>query len=304
MIILKPVVHETIWGGKKLMPFADTKCERIGHLYSVNCNAKETNTILNGAYAGKTLNEYFDENKSRFGLEEYDYFPLVIALVDANDNLSIQVHPDDQTAPVLNSAIKLGKNESWYFIDPPECGYIFDGCLCENMDELRGSIATGNMETVTGHLEIKASDYTHVVAGTLHAMTKGTLVYEIEENAGCTYRFYDFDRIDKNGEKRPLQIPEAFYSIHLKNKSAVSHYGEAPIEERRYRTQHYSSLGSYKNESKTLQALTVLRGSCKVENVNVITGMSILLEPGEFVDLSGVEAVVAQPKRVDGSEAG
>ena len=182
MIILKPEVHETIWGGKKLTPYSNSTCEKIGHLYSINCNEKETNMILNGPDAGKTLNAYFDENKARFGLEEYDYFPVIIALVEANDNLSIQVHPDDETAPILNPKIKRGKNESWFFIDAPTCGYIFDGCLCGSMDELKRSIAEGKMEAVTGHLEVKPHDYTYVVAGTLHAMTTGSLVYEIEEN--------------------------------------------------------------------------------------------------------------------------
>lgn len=298
MLVLETKVHETIWGGKKLTPYSKSNCEKIGHLYSINCNKDESNTILNGANQGKTLNEYFAENKAKFGLEEYEYFPVIIALVEANDNLSIQVHPDDHSAPILNPAIKRGKNESWFFIDAPESGYIFDGCLCKTMDELKASIESGKMEAVTDHLEVKKGDYVYVVAGTLHAMSTGSLVYEIEENAGCTYRFYDFDRIDRDGQKRPLQIPEAFYSIHLGFKSEVKHYGSEPIEERRYFTQHYEKIEAYKNTSKTLQAFTVLQGECTVDGVAVTPGMSVVLEPGEELHISPVEAMVAQPKRV------
>ncbi|MBS6263356.1 MAG: hypothetical protein KH549_09470 [Clostridium sp.] len=299
MLVLETKVHETIWGGKKLTPYSNSNCEKIGHLYSINCNKNETNRILNGQYKGKTLNEYFDNNKEKYGLEEYDYFPLIIALVEANDNLSIQVHPDDQTAPILDPSIKLGKNESWFFIDAPEKGFIYDGCLCSSMDELKKNIADGNMEKITDHLPVKKGDYTYVVAGTLHAMTTGSLVYEIEENAGCTYRFYDFDRIDKDGNKRPLQIPEAFYSINLKNKSEIKKYGREPIEERRYITQHFDELKYHINESQTLQVITVLDGEFLVDGINVIKGMSIILEPGEKLVISNsVEAMLAQPKRI------
>ena len=302
MLILETVVHETIWGGKKLTPYSNSTCEKIGHLYSINCNANDTNKILNGAYRGKTLNEFFEENKSKFGLEEYRYFPIIVALVEANDNLSIQVHPDDQTAPILNPNITLGKNESWFFIDAPEAGYIFDGCLCHSMEELKEKIAKGEMESATDHLEVKRHDYTYVVAGTLHAMTKGSLVYEIEENAGCTYRFYDFDRIDKDGNKRPLQIPEAFYSIKLGQKSSVSNYQEGQaIEERRYITQYFSKLEHYKNESNTLQVLTLLSGNFALEGISVTPGMSVILEPSESIYIEqGAEIMLAEPKRIDG----
>ena len=296
MIVLKSEVHETIWGGSKLTPYSDSVCKRIGHLYSTNCNEKETNIILNGKYKGRTLNEYFEENKSRFGLEQYEYFPLVIALVEANDNLSIQVHPADDIAPTLNPNIKFGKCESWYFIDPPISGAIYCGCLCNSMEALKQSIANGQMEEVTDKLPIKKGDYTYVVAGTLHAMSAGSLVYEIEEDAGCTYRFYDFDRIDIDGKKRPLQIPEAYYSINLRNKSVVSRYDGKPIEERKYITNHLENVTEYKNESNTLQVFTIIDGECTICDIKMRRGSSVILEPGEVLKIDAVEAIVAQPK--------
>ena len=297
MLIIKTEVHETIWGGKKLTKYSGTNSEKIGHLYSINCNANETNIILNGEYKGKTLNEWFSQNKGKYGLEEYEYFPLVIALVEANDNLSIQVHPDDETAPILDTRIKLGKNESWFFIDAPDSAAIYDGCLCKSMDELKTAIAHGKMESVTDKIPIKKGDYTYIVAGTLHALSKGSLVYEIEENAGCTYRFYDFDRLDKDGKKRPLQIPEAFYSIHLENKSQIKHYTDIPIEERRYFTQHFNSIPSYKNTANTIQVFTLLSNECEIDGIRIMPGMSVILAPNEAISFTtNVEAMVAEPK--------
>lgn len=102
--------------------------------------------VLNGVYRGRTLNEYFDLVKGKYRLEAYDYFPVVVALVEANDNLSIQVHPDDRAAAVLNPKMMGGKNESWFFIDAPQAGFLYNGCRCKTMDELRQCIAEGRME--------------------------------------------------------------------------------------------------------------------------------------------------------------
>ena len=298
MLILGTKVHETIWGGEKLTPYSESNCKKIGHLYSVNCNKNESNIILNGKYEGKSFNEYFDENKGKFGLEKYDYFPLIIALVEARDNLSIQVHPDDEAVKILDTEIKYGKNESWFFIDAPDTGSIYNGCLCTSMDELKREIALGNMGKKTGLLEVRKGDYVYIEAGTLHAMSSGSLVYEIEENAGCTYRFFDFDRLDAEGKKRPLQIPEAFYSIDLKKKSCVQRYGKEPIEEKKYITQYYGGIKRYKNESNTLQVLTVLDGMLNVEGINVTKGMSFILEPQEEIEFAEnvINAIVAEPK--------
>lgn len=300
MQILETKGHETLWGGQKLMPYTSGSFKKIGHLYSVNCNASESNTILNGEYKGKTLNEYFDLVKDKYGLSKCEYFPLVIALVEANDNLSIQVHPDDESAPVLNPDMVAGKNESWFFIDVPRSGKIYNGCRCTSMDELKHNIASGNVYNVTDFLEICKGDYVYIEAGTLHAMSAGALVYEIEENAGCTYRFYDFDRLDAEGKRRPLQIPEAFYSIDLTKRSHIKHYGKKPIEEKRYTTQLYKEIKYYKNESSTLQVFTLLDGMANIEGLNVSKGMSVILEPQEELKIrkGSVNAIVAEPKSI------
>lgn len=296
MFLLKCETHETIWGGQKLLPYADGKHTAVGHLYSVHCTAEGSNTILTGAYKGRSMNEYFAENSAKFGLDGYDYFPIVIALVDANDNLSIQVHPDDKAVSVLDSQIKRGKNESWFFIDPPDEGTIFCGCTCDTMEQLRDAITTGEMEGATHRLPIRRDDYVYVKAGTLHAMSKGSFVYEIEENGGATYRFYDFGRTDNAGQTRPLHIPQAFFSVKLGLESTPRQYGDKPIEEPRYITQHLPNASIYKNASPSLQVFTVLKGSFVFEGISVTTGMSIILEPGDELHAPNVEAIVAQPK--------
>lgn len=297
MLILKSIVHETIWGGSKLTAYTESGCYKIGHLYGIFCNPEMSNEILNGPYRGQRLNDYFVKVKSKYGLEKYPYFPLIIALVDASDYLSIQVHPGDQDALVLSSDLVEGKNESWYFLEAPTQGFIYDGCCCNTMEELKDAINSDKMEMITDKLKVRQGDYVYIQAGTLHAMGKGALVYEIEENAGATYRFYDFNRIDTNGKKRALQIPEAFYSININNKSRVEQYGKVPIEERKYRTQLFDNIDLYQNKSGTLQALTVLDGEMILDGIKVTKGMTILLEPSDSISCCGInQFMIAEPK--------
>ena len=111
MLVIETIVHETIWGGKKLTPYSGTNNKKIGHLYSLISNGELESKILNGEYRGQLFRKYFDENKARFGLSNYKEFPFLLALVDASDDLSLQVHPNDVMAKELEGA-DFGKTES------------------------------------------------------------------------------------------------------------------------------------------------------------------------------------------------
>lgn len=297
MLILKPIVHETIWGGKKLTPYSGSSSQNIGHLYSVFHSEYQSNEILNGPWKGRMLSEYFAANKARLHLGEYSVFPVVIALVEAADHLSIQVHPDDQTARRLEG-IPRGKNESWYFIEAPQQKKIFNGCTCKTKDELISAIKEQRISDAVDFLSVETGDYVYVEGGTLHAMSAGSLVYEIEENVEITYRFYDFDRVGPDGKRRPLQTDKALAAVHVGNKSSVKRYGERPLQERLYMTQKYENIRSYANESDTVECMTILKGTTFVqqENTSVQTGQTILLEPGETLTANVETAIVARPK--------
>ena len=293
MLVIKTIVHETIWGGEKLTPYSGTDNKKIGHLYSLISNGEFESEILNGRYAGQKFRKYFDENKSRFKLSNYKEFPFLLALVDATDDLSLQVHPNDKTAKELENA-DFGKNESWYFIDCPKSGKIFDGCKAKTSEELKEKVAQNKYDDVIDYLEVKSGDYVYIEAGTMHAMAAGSLVYEIEENCNATYRVYDFDRVDKNGKKRPLQTENALKSINVSLKSkAVPYVGEKI--ERLYSTQLFKNVEEYTNSSETLECLTVINGESEIEGQKIQRGVTIVLEPGETVKLNKFDFVIARP---------
>lgn len=293
MLIIKTMVHETIWGGEKLTPYSGTDNKKIGHLYSLISNGELESEILNGKYKGQLFRKYFDENKERFGLSQYKEFPFLLALVDATDDLSLQVHPNDEMAKKLENT-DFGKNESWYFLDTPKLGKIFNGCKAKNSLELREKVSQGKYDDIIDYLEVKAGDYVYIEAGTMHAMSTGSLVYEIEENCNATYRVYDFDRIDKNGKKRPLQTENALNSIDVSLKSKAMPFEGEKIE-RLYSTRLFKNKEKYTNNSKTLECLTVIDGVSEIENYKIQKGVTIVLEPNETIKLNKSEFIIAKP---------
>lgn len=293
MLIIKTMVHETIWGGEKLTPYSGTDSKKIGHLYSLISNGELESEILNGEYKGQLFRKYFDENKERLGLSKYKELPFLLALVDATDDLSLQVHPDDEMAKILENA-DFGKNESWYFLEAPTTGKIFDGCRTATSEELKEKVAQGKYDDIIDYLEIKPEDYVYIEAGTMHAMSAGSLVYEIEENCNATYRVYDFDRIDKNGKKRPLQTENALKSIDVNLKSKVEKYDEEKVE-RLYSTKLVKNFSEYTNKSNTIECLTILAGTSELEGFKIQKGTTIVLEPEETVKLKPSDFIVARP---------
>ena len=294
MIILDTVAHETIWGGQKLLPYAKEKPGKIGHLYSLCCEKGLENTILNGEYKGRVFQDYFEENRQRFGLEGYDEFPLIIALVEARDDLSIQVHPDDEMAKREEGAA-YGKNESWFFIEAPESGSLYNGCLAESAEEVRDRLQSGDMMSIVGRLQVKPGDYVYVKAGTMHAMTTGSFVYEIEENSPWTYRLYDYDRVDASGNHRELHIEKGLRALKPGLISESIPMDDKWVTERRYKLLKLTDTAEYRNESDTLQCFTVIFGKGFAEGLDITTGTTVVLEPGDRIEGSFDLAMVAEP---------
>lgn len=298
MLILKRITHNTIWGGPKISRYMGVDGDSIGHLYSVYCREGVSNEILNGAWKGRNLNEVFPLFKDEFGLSQYDYFPLTLALTEANENLSIQVHPDDAAASALENKAR-GKRESWYFIEAPTSGTIINGCTCRDEAEEAQMIARGEFMAMADTLPVQVGDYVFVEPGTLHAITAGSLVFEIEEGADFTYRFYDYDRVDAQGNKRELHVEKATEALRLGLKSVVKTYDGKEIKEKTYTTKLINDTPAYANESGTLECFTFVKGALNCDGIEVLPGSTILLWPGERLDTHCVELAFVSKMRED-----
>ncbi len=221
MKILKliPTVKDYIWGGTRLskeydMPsFGDKQAEA----WVLSCHDDGENIINGGAYDSRTLKSFLEnEGKGYLGTncEKFDFFPILIKLIDAKDNLSVQVHPSDEYA--LKNENQYGKTEAWYIIDCDEGAEIIYG-LSRDMtkEELKKSIEEGTLLENVNRVKVKKGDLFFIPSGTIHAICKGILLAEVQQNSNVTYRVYDYGRL-QNGKPRELHIEKAVDVINLK----------------------------------------------------------------------------------------
>ena len=288
MLILKRIIHSTIWGGPKISKLAGVEGDTIGHLYSLYCREGISNEILNGEWQGRCLNDVFPLFKNEFGLGHFEFFPLTLALTEAHQNLSIQVHPNDKAASELEHKAR-GKRESWYFIDAPTSGTIINGCTCRDLSQKKMMIEQERFMEMADTLTVEQGDYVFVEPGTLHAITAGSLVFEIEEGSDFTYRFYDYDRTDSQGNKRELHTAKADAALDINLKSVSMKYdGTTEIKEKTYSTKLIKNTNIYTNESLGIECFTLVSGYLTCDGIDVPQGATVMLWPGEALDSGNV----------------
>lgn len=286
MYILKPITINKIWGGKKLLDYGGNKAiSKIGLIYSVSCEKNNSNEILNGNFKGQTLLNVWNSNKNKFGYSKFDKFPLIISFIDAHEDLSLQVHPDDEYA-IKNKISPFGKEESWVFLDTLEKQKIILGCAINSIETIKKNIKENKWEDILNYLPVKKMDYVNVKPGTLHALTSGSLVYEIQQATDITYRFYDYNRITKEGKKRELHLSKALEVLKPKLKSKPISFKENKIIKEKYYSLQLTTLNNniihiIHNKNDVFACYTVIDGELIIENVLVTKGISFILMPKE-----------------------
>jgi mannose-6-phosphate isomerase class I len=190
----------------------------------------------------------------------------------------------------------FGKNESFYTLQAPTSGWMYNGCKAHSAEEMKSRLESGRIAETLDTMPCHAGDYVYINSGVLHAATAGSLHFEIEENCEITYRFYDFERKDHHGHLRPLQIENALRCLDVTKKSQARTYGEYPIEERMYSTQLIRQRNRFANSGGTFAFAVMLRGDREFDGYRVTPGTAILLDSDESLDVSGGEFMVCKPK--------
>jgi mannose-6-phosphate isomerase len=205
---LTPCFKDYIWGGEKLKKDFLKKSElsAIAESWELACH-KDGNSTLED---GKKLQEYINIDKSVLGTncEKFEYFPILIKLIDAKENLSIQVHPDNEYA--LRVEGEYGKTEMWYILDCEPDAYLYYGFNREiSPEEFAQRIVDDTILEVLNKVYVKKGDVFFIDAKTLHAIGKGILIAEIQQNSNTTYRIYDYNRLGIDNKPRELHIEKA-----------------------------------------------------------------------------------------------
>lgn len=202
-----------LWGGTRLRDEYGKKSDKdkIAESWELSCHKDGQSIIANGEYAGKTLSEYIEIcGKEVLGAncEKFEYFPILIKLIDAKDNLSVQVHPDNEYAMRVEG--EYGKTEMWYIVDCEEGAELLYGFKHEiTREEFAERIKNNTLLEVTNNVPVHKGDVFFIDAGTLHAIGKGILIAEIQQNSNTTYRIYDYGRVGADGKPRELHVEKA-----------------------------------------------------------------------------------------------
>lgn len=209
-LFLNPLFMNRIWGGTALRDKFEYNIpsDKTGECWAISSHKNGDCTIANGKYKGITLSQLWKEHKELFGNTSGDKFPLLTKILDANDNLSVQVHPNDEYAKV-NENGELGKTECWYIIDCDDDAEMIFGQNSKSREELKEMIKNNKWNELLRKVKVKKGDFFYVPSGTIHALCKGTLVLETQQNSDTTYRVYDYDRVDEHGNKRELHVEKS-----------------------------------------------------------------------------------------------
>lgn len=226
VLILEGKFLEKIWGGQRLKSeFAyPIEGENIGEYWAISAMEFYPSIVTNGKLKGENLKDIYKNYKQLFGNLPEKEFPLLVKIIDAKDDLSIQVHPDDQMAEKIENS--LGKSECWYILNENESSIIY-GIKSKNKDQAIKLIDEEKWEELLKEVKVKKDDFFYVPAGTVHAIKKGCLILEIQQASDLTYRLYDYDRIDKDGKKRELHLEKSKEAIkinELENKKEIEKF--------------------------------------------------------------------------------
>ncbi len=221
ILFLEPVFKQMIWGGRQLadqfgyeIPGGNT-----GECWAVSAHPNGDCVVREGAYQGKTLSQLWREEPGLFGNSDLDRFPLLVKIIDAKDDLSIQVHPDDAYAGE-NENGSLGKTECWYILDCPEGASLVVGHNAGSRQELQEMIEQERWGELIREIPVKKGDFIQINPGTVHAIKGGLMILETQQNSDITYRVYDYGRLT-DGKPRQLHVKQGIDVITVPAPSAA-----------------------------------------------------------------------------------
>jgi len=216
IMILKPVFKERIWGGSALrtvfnLPVPNGK---IGEAWVISAHPNGTSVITNGPYAGMSLPEVYQTHRELFGNDPSPVFPLLTKILDAEERLSVQIHPDDVYAKQMEN--ELGKSECWYILDAKPGSTLVLGHQAVTESELLDQIHQDHWDALLRSVPVKKGDFVYLPARTVHAIGAGLLILETQQSSDVTYRLYDYHRIDETtGKPRELHLEKGLANVTI-----------------------------------------------------------------------------------------
>ncbi len=290
ILFLEPIVFEKIWGGDRIGTFygCDLPSDKVGEAWVVSAHENGDSMVKNGKFKGKHLSTLWENHRELFGNMQESDFPLLVKIIDAKNDLSIQVHPDDDYAFKHENG-SLGKTECWYIVDCEEDANIIIGHNAKDKNMLKDMIHNSKWKELIKEIPIKKGDFFQIEPGTVHAIKAGTLILEIQQNSDVTYRLYDYDRISE-GKPRDLHIDKSIDVItcpqnYSRNKVNITRLDDGIIEDfittRYYKVRKIQLQGQiYVEQSEPFTITNVIKGTGEINGVPIHKGDSFIIPNG------------------------
>lgn len=213
LVKLKPAVKDYIWGGNFFQSFnKGLGLQRVSECWELSVRDSDSSIIASGKDQGKKLCEVITKEDIGPIMDRFPYFPLLIKLIDAKENLSVQVHPSDEYA--LKNENSFGKSEMWHIISADEGSGLYVGLNNDySKEEIEKALNEGTILSCLNFYKVKPGETYIINPGTIHAIGKGVRLIEIQQNSNLTYRLFDYNRVDQNGNPRELHIQKALEII-------------------------------------------------------------------------------------------
>jgi len=284
---LLPALKEYIWAGNKLKKLfnKETDLDKISESWEFSLNDDGlTNIVIDNETC--ILKDAL--SKLNLGLNIKENPKLLIKLIDSSSDLSIQVHPNDDYA--IKNYNQLGKTEMWYIIDKEPGSFIYLG-FNDNYtkEQVESALNDGSIIKMLNKVEVEKGKFYLIPSGTIHAIGSGITLYEIQENSTLTFRLYDYDRVDKDGNKRELHINDALNVLDY-SKYSVDNSKERGVKATEYfETQKYIVKDSwdFKNNNNSFAILTCIKGKMSLDNVDIVQGDTYFIEASTSIKVTG-----------------
>lgn len=310
LLFLEPVFQPRIWGGRALEEkfVYNIPAGNIGECWGISAHPNGESIVKNGKYAGKKLSELWKDAPEIFGAQQDGVFPLLVKLLDANDDLSVQVHPNDDYAKKHGHG-ELGKTECWYVVECDEKAEIIYGHHANSEEEAIKMISQDQWDQFLRREPVKKGDFFYVPSGTIHALCKGTVILEVQQSSDTTYRLYDYNRIDDALKPRELHIEKSLevstiphVSIKPSPLTVIENSALSVIElvsNEFFTVLKYNVHGVIKHQlnKPTYVLMSVIEGVGKIAGQHVKKGDHLIVPSvSTELELDGIfEMIVVQP---------
>jgi len=282
---LSPALKDYIWGGDRLKREYGIKTDMdiVAEAWVLSCHPDGPSVVENGEFKGMTLPQVLEklgDNALGDNAKKFEFFPILVKLIDAKANLSIQVHPSDEYA--LKYEGQYGKTEMWYVVDCDEGAYLYYGFDHEiTPKEFKERIGNNTICDVLNKVPVKKGDCFFIESGTIHAIAEGLLIAEIQQNSNLTYRVYDYGRVGADGKPRELHVGKAQKVTSLTAPTVP--YGQpktSRLAECKYFTTDLEDINSSSEITvgpDSFLNILCLEGNLKIEELEINPGESVFI---------------------------